>query len=240
MNNLVVSQPMVFPWVGLFEQVRLADIFVHYDDVHLPQGRSFITRVQVKTPQGINWLTIPVLHKNNALIRDIRIDNSQNWRNKHLKTLHHSYAKAPFFEEMFTLAEKFYIQTKDFLSEFNLAGIETIADYFGFKPKFILSSELCTSSHSTQKLVDIALLLSARRYITGLGALNYLEYDKFEAINVKVEYMDYKKTPYPQLNGPFTPFVSILDLIANCGKQGRQHIHSPSIYWKEFIEHERK
>ena len=44
--NLVVSQPMFLPWIGLFEQVRLADRFIHYDDVQLPQGRSFISRVK--------------------------------------------------------------------------------------------------------------------------------------------------------------------------------------------------
>ena len=51
---------MFFPWVGLFEQIRLANVFVHYDDVQLPQGRSFTTRVQLKAPTGVHWLTMPV------------------------------------------------------------------------------------------------------------------------------------------------------------------------------------
>lgn len=238
MNTLVVSQPMVFPWVGLFEQVRLADTFVHYDDVQLPQGRSFITRVQIKAPQGIGWLTVPVLKGDRRLIRDIRTDNSQRWHDKHLKTLQHCYSKAPFFQEMFALVERIYSEPFDFLWEFNVAGIEAVSSYFGFSPRFLLSSTLDTTTHSSQKLVDIAVLLGANRYITGLGALNYLEYDKFEDADIKVEYMCYQKAAYPQLNGPFTPFVSILDLIANCGKQGKDRICSPSTYWKEFIKNE--
>ena len=59
-KTVVISQPMFFPWVGIFEQIRLADIFVHFDDVQLPWGSSFINRVQIKTKDGIKWLTIPI------------------------------------------------------------------------------------------------------------------------------------------------------------------------------------
>ena len=52
-RTLVVSQPMFLPWVGLFEQVRLADVFIHYDDVQLPQGGNFMSRVQLKTASGV-------------------------------------------------------------------------------------------------------------------------------------------------------------------------------------------
>ena len=41
--------------------------------------------------------------------------------------------------------------------------------------------------------------------------------------------------PYPQLHGEFTPFVSALDLVANCGRAGRQYIHSKTVNWKEFV-----
>ena len=49
MKKIVISQPMLFPWIGIFEQIKLSDVYVHYDDAQLPQGRSFINRVQIKT-----------------------------------------------------------------------------------------------------------------------------------------------------------------------------------------------
>ena len=57
MTRVVVSQTMFFPWIGLFEQVRLADVFVHYDDVQFARG--FMNRVQVKVADGWRWLTAP-------------------------------------------------------------------------------------------------------------------------------------------------------------------------------------
>ncbi len=50
--------------------------------------------------------------------------------------------------------------------------------------------------------------------------------------------MDYRKTPYPQLHGEFTPYVSILDLIANTGGESGDYINSGTIYWKEFLQDE--
>ena len=55
MKTVVISQPMYFPWIGIFEQIRLADVFVFYDDVQFTRG--FINRVQYKTPQGTGWIT---------------------------------------------------------------------------------------------------------------------------------------------------------------------------------------
>ena len=55
----MISQPMYFPWVGMLEQMRLADVFVHLDDAQYSKG-GFLNRVQVKTQQGSSWITVPL------------------------------------------------------------------------------------------------------------------------------------------------------------------------------------
>ena len=57
--KVVITQPMFFPWAGLLEQLRMADIIVYYDDVQFSKG-SFTNRVQIKTPFGKKWLTVPL------------------------------------------------------------------------------------------------------------------------------------------------------------------------------------
>lgn len=235
-KTVVISQPMVFPWVGLFEQVRLADVFVHYDDVQFPQGRSFTNRVQIKMPGGnTQWLTIPVKRDGKQLIQDVLLDNAQDWKGKHLKTLQHAYAKAPFRDDMLTLVEQAYQYPTEQLSTLNIQTLEMVARYFGFEPEFALSSSLGTTSHSTQKLLDITRQMQGTRYVTGHGARHYMDHDLFESSGIRVEYMQYQCMPYPQCHGDFTPYVSILDLIANCGTEGQQYICSRSINWKAFL-----
>ena len=227
---------MFFPWVGLFEQVRLADVFVHYDDVQLPQGRTFITRVQLKGPDGPYWLTMPV--KRQSQLPDINetvTNDDQDWRRSHLKTLHHMYARATFGREMLDLVEGVYAMDAHNIATLNAAAIERIAGYFDLECEFRTSSETRVDGKSSERLLAIVVQLGGDRYITGHGARNYLNHELFEESGVRVEYMKYNRAEYKQLHGAFTPFVSILDLIANEGKDGRRVISSPSIYWKEFL-----
>jgi hypothetical protein len=234
--KIVISQPMFLPWIGLFEQIRLADYLVFYDDVQIPQGRSFMSRVQVKANSDIVWLTAPV-DKNSSgdLINNCCLSTQQDWRTKHLRTLHHCYARSPFFKLMYGLAEQIYSYPSNNLAEFNQNAIKIISSWLEFNIVYTRSSDLGIPGRSTQRLVNICNHFGAKVYITGLGALNYLEYDKFEESNISVHYMQYEKTPYKQLHGEFTPYVTILDAIANCGDGVRELICSNSIYWKDFI-----
>jgi hypothetical protein len=235
MSVVVISQPMFFPWIGIFEQLQLADEYVHFDDVQFPIGRSFTSRVQIKTQTGMQWLTVPVLKKGVRLIKDVIIDDTQNWREKHLKTLKHSYGKAPYGNEMLDLVHSIYSLDTNLLAELNRHAIESIASYFNLSAKYSVSSSYDIDAKSSEKLLGILRLLNAKVYITGHGARNYLDHMMFEQSGIRVEYMDYERTPYPQLYGDFEPHVSILDLIANNGRDGVKYIHSKTKYWKDFI-----
>ena len=226
---------MFLPWVGLFEQVRLADVFIHYDDVQLPQGRSFMARVQLKSANGVSWLTLPLDHtRSGKLLNEVRLFAQEDWRSKHLKTIRHAYGKRPYFNVMFALVEKIYSQTTDHLADFNIIAIEEIAQWLGLTPRFMRSSEMGVAGASTQRLVDLCAAVDCDIYVTGHGALKYLNHDKFEERDISVRYMDYRKMPYQQGHGEFTPYVSILDAIANCGPETRDLLCSDAIYWRDF------
>jgi hypothetical protein len=232
---LVVSQPMFLPWIGLFEQIRLADVFVHYDDVQLPQGRSFISRVQIKSANGVSWLTVPIDRvRSGRLINEVITFEEQAWRSKHLKTIRHAYGHAPHFESMFALAEKLYGDPSDRLGDFNSAATEQIAQRLGLTPRFLRSSSFAATGASTERLVNLCEATDCDVYVTGHGALNYLGHEQFERKGITVRYMDYQKVPYPQLHGSFTPYVSILDALANCGDGTRDLLCSEAVYWREF------
>ena len=59
MISVVITQPMYFPWIGMLEQMRLADHFVSYAGAAFSKG-GFTNRVQVKTANGVHWLTVPL------------------------------------------------------------------------------------------------------------------------------------------------------------------------------------
>lgn len=236
MNKIVISQPMFLPWIGIFEQIKLADIYVHYDDVQFPLGGSFMNRVQIKTCHGIQWITAPVKRQGKQLISSIEFDSQQDWKKKHLRKIKESYSKAKYSEEMMNLLEDIYSYNTNSLCQFNINAIIKICNYLNIDCEFVYSSQFSILSSSSNKLLEIVKKLEGNVYITGHGAKNYLDYELFEKNHIRVEFMDYKCNPYYQLHGEFTPYVSIIDLIANNGKDGLEYINSGTKNWRRFID----
>lgn len=235
MTALVLSQPMFFPWLGMFEQTKLADIHVHYNDVQFSKG-SFANRVQIKAPQGTQWLTAPIdRQRSGKLISETLLCAKEKWVGSHIAKLNR-YDEAPHFAEMIAVAKEAYSNPTSVLSDFNVAAYERVAALLGIQTTFTDADGLFLHLHSSARVHAICKHFGATRYITGLGARNYLDHELFEKSGIRVEYMDYRKLPYRQLFGEFTPFVSVLDAIANCGSGARDLLVSQSVYWKEFID----
>ena len=222
----------------MFEQIRLSDIYVHYSDVPFSRG-TFVNRVQVKTAQSVVWMTVPLVkQKLGQAICETRINYQKDWRHKHRELLRQSYAQTPYQEDMLQIVDSVYSEQHETLDELSKASIDAVCRYLGFDEsrRFLDIRELDVGGSSSQRVLDTVLALGGDTYTTGHGARNYLDHELFEAANVRVNYMDYRKTPYPQMHGEFTPFVSILDLIANTGGESRNCINSETIFWKEFLE----
>ena len=231
---------MFFPWVGMFEQIRLGDVYVHYSDVPFSKG-SFVNRVQVKTAQGIVWMTVPLLkQKLGQPICKVQINYQKDWRLKHRELLRQAYARTPYQDDMLQIVDNVYSEQHVTLDELSKASIAAVCRYLGLEEsrRFLDIRELDVGGSGSQRVLDTVLALDGDTYTTGLGARNYLKHELFEAANVRVNYMDYRKTPYPQMHGEFTPYVSILDLIANTGGASGNYINSETIYWKEFLQYE--
>ena len=73
--------------MGLFGEkqlVRMADIFVFYDDVKVSR-QNWQSRNQIKTAWGTQWLVVPVLGSNDATVREsapnacMRLPATRSW-----------------------------------------------------------------------------------------------------------------------------------------------------------------
>ena len=236
--NVVISQPMYFPWVGMFEQIALADAFVFYTDVQFSKG-SFTNRVQLKTQTGSSWMTVPLQGlKLGQRIDEVAVKPARDWKPRHLSMLRESLGDAPFFGEAEELLAELPESDTGTIADVSSASMMAVCRYFGLdrKVKFVDIDELGIGGKGSDRVLDIVKSLDGTRYITGHGARSYLDHDAFEASGIAVEYMDYQCTPYPQFHGPFTPFVSVLDMVAHCGRAGLARIHSATKPWRSFID----
>ncbi|KRE88866.1 hypothetical protein ASG87_07910 [Frateuria sp. Soil773] len=235
--RVVISQSMYFPWVGLLEQVKLADVFVHYDDVQFTRG--FYNRVQIRSENGTRWLTVPTKkHPRETHIDHVLVDDSQDWREQHRNALVQCYRLSPYLEDMLAVFDDAHSRHAANLGDVSRESIMALARYFGLSENrsFTRSASLDAPGRSSERLLAICRKLGATAYVTGHGARNYLDHELFETWGIEVRYMNYQKLPYPQPYDHFTPFVSGLDLIANCGRSGAKYICSGTVSWKDFID----
>ena len=237
MTNVVISQSMLFPWVGIMEQMLLADVFIHYDDVQFSKG-GFTNRVQLKTDNGSRWMTVPLMdYKFGQAISEVGIQPSNKWMSKHLDFLKLSFSGTPYASEALDLATEVYSREYSDIGSLSRQSMLVLAEYFGLlkNTQVIDVTSLDIAGSGSERVLEIVKAVNGSCYITGHGALNYLNYDLFENAGIEVAYMNYRRLPYPQPYGKFNPHVSSLDLVANCGRQGISRICSKAIYWRKFL-----
>ena len=181
------------------------------------------------------WLTVPIKKQDKVNINQTVIDYSQSWQAKHLKSLAHFYAKAPFREEALQLVEDVFRFKDADLASLNIRAVEAVAKYLSIKTKSLRSSSLAALGASSDKLINIVKATGGSQYVTGHGAKNYLQHEQFEEHGISVEYMNYENKAYQQWDNTFISHMSILDLIAYKGHGGVDCIVSKTIHWREFI-----
>jgi len=236
--NVVISQSMLFPWVGMLEQIRLADVYIFYDDVQFSKG-GFTNRVQIKTPQGSRWLTVPLdALKLGQSIEEVAIKEKAAWVERHLEFLRQSLKGAPFFDDAMDVVQTVYEGGYSNIGSLARESVLSVARYYGLldKTRLVDVKDLGVPGSGSERVLAIVKAVAGNSYITGHGAKHYLDHDLFEGANITVKYMDYRKVEYPQLHGEFTPYVSSLDLIANCGPSGKQYICSEAVDWRQFLQ----
>jgi hypothetical protein len=234
MKSVVISQPQLLPWPGFFELVASADVYVHLDDAQFSRG-GFINRVQIKHPAGSKWMSVPLKGRGSFQeINDVEAVGT-DWKRRHRELVRQSLARAPHLDLALAVLDAVYATER--LAELLMAGIELPAAKMNLRrpTQWIRSSKLGLAGMSWERVLAIVKAVGGTHYVTAHGAANYLNHEAFETAGVIVDYLDYSKTPYPQLHGDFTPYVSVLDLIANLGTDAHTALRPRTIPWREFL-----
>ena len=220
MKKVAIVQSNYIPWKGYFDMIAAVDEFVLFDDMQFTR-RDWRNRNLIKTPNGAEWLTIPIKIKGkyHQTIRETEIDGD-NWALKNWKSLAQNYRRAPYFTEVAEWLEPLYCESPcKQLSQVNRLFLEAICRYLEIGTKITNSWDYRLTEGKSERLVDICIQAGGTEYISGPAARNYIEEGVFREAGIKVTWFDYDEYPtYPQLWGEFCHGVTILDLLFNCGK----------------------
>jgi len=224
--KVAAIQSSFIPWRGYFDFIASVDVFVFLDDVQYT-ARDWRSRNKIKTPKGIEWITVPVVHgKRGLLVSEAKIDYSQGWIKKLQGSWTANYGRSEFFNETVELLAGIETARYENLSSLNIELTKRICNYLCIATPLIISSDLSLVGTKTVRLIDLLKKLNATTYLSGPSADAYLDKEAFRRNGIRLKYKSYDYDPYPQLWGPFDGAVTVLDLIANCGPEAKSHIRS--------------
>ena len=227
MTIVSIHQPGYIPWLGFFKKIEYSDVFVFLDDVQYVKN-GYQNRNKIKTEKGEMWLTIPTTRKFKTILKDIKIDNTSRWKEKHSKSIVQNYSKAKFFNKYWEDMSIFYQKDYEYLIDFNMEIILFLMKKFEIKTKILFSSELEISTEGSERILDICKLLNAEKYLSGILGKAYLNEDDFIKNNIKVEYQNFQHPKYSQCYPPFVTHMGAIDLLFNEGVKSEEILKKSS------------
>jgi hypothetical protein len=224
MIKAAIIQSSYIPWKGYFDIIHDVDKFVFLEDVQYTK-HDWRSRNRVKTSGGVKWLSVPVLGGIYQKIFEAKIDNSLKWSDKHVRTIHHSYAARDYYrsycDDIFSVLNKKY----ETISDLNIALISKLSSLLGIETELINSRDLEAPGARDDRLISICERIGADCYLSGPAAKDYIMNEKFDRAGIRLEYKSYDGYPeYEQPWGPFDPLVSVIDLIFCCGERAPYYV----------------
>lgn len=234
--RIVINQPTYLPWIGYFDLVDQADLFVALDNVQFVK-QSWQQRNRIKTANGLQWLTVPVQFRGRLgqSIKDVEIRDPDFCRS-HLRALELAYRRAPYFAEYFpSLSAVIERRCAGLLSDLNIELIEWALNALGISTPVVKASSLGVQGKRTDLLAAICEKVGANEYLSPAGSACYLlsEQSILKDRGIDVLFHHYEHPEYRQVFSPFEPYASIVDLLFNHGpesvrvlRQGRRKAYS--------------
>jgi|TARA_B110000027_G_C16070685_1_gene278911 hypothetical protein len=215
-----ILQPTYLPWIGYFDMIDIADIYVVFDDVQFSK-KSWQQRNYIKTKQGALMLSLSISKaKLTTSIKDIKIFDNKKILENHWKTISLAYKKSTYFEKYKKLFENIYSKNYIFLRDFNLDIIKLVCEIIGIKSSFVNSSDIIIKKNyndMTKKIIQLCDSVGITTLYDAHGASKILDINVINESNIDFKFQNLNHPSYNQLYGKFIPYMSVIDLIFNEG-----------------------
>lgn len=214
---LAVMQPYIFPYIGYYQLVYSSDVFIFYDDVSFIK-QSYINRNNILANGKNLRFTLPVLGaSSNVLIENLKYSNSK----KILRTIAQSYAKAPYFDDVFPMIEFVFNQNNRNVTHINSLSIKVVFKYLDINKKMLIASQIDydRTKERADRLIELSKMHDCDQYINSPGGKTLYEKNYFEKQGIKLDFIENEIQLYSQNADEFVPYLSMIDILMNCNKE---------------------
>jgi len=232
---VAAHQPSYLPWLGYFDKLAKADLFVIMDHLQF-EAQNFQNRNRIKLNTGPAWVTVPVERGSQTdTILDKKIQNTsspkEHWQRRTWLTLENNYRRAPYFEMYADELKDVYTRPWDKLIDLDMHMLQLACKWLGIHRPIIRSSTLDLEGQKTDMLIDLCRKVNADAYLTGSGgSQDYLDAERMGRHGLGVHWQQFEHPTYPQRYAHlgFVPNLGFLDLLLNCGPESRNILFESS------------
>jgi hypothetical protein len=218
---VAIHQPNFLPWLGYFDKMARADVFILLDDAQQQKkGGSYTNRVRMLVGGEPSWVTVPIDRSYHGVreIREVEIDDSRPWRDKVLRTIEQSYSRAPAFEDVFPLVTELVERRDANLADYNTAAVTRLAGFLGLEDtEIVRSSALGAEGTATKRLIELTKAAGGTAYMSGGGAGGYQDDDAFEDAGIELLTQDFEHPRYRAGDGEHPDGLSVVDPLMELG-----------------------
>jgi hypothetical protein len=216
--KVAIHQPQYLPWLGYFDKLDSADVFIFLDTVQFKK-HEWQNRNRIRTKDGWQWLTVPIIDRFPERIDLVEINGRTHWQRKHCQALRLHYGGAPFWNpigpELLALLERPWTR----LSELNVAVTDLLCRHLGIQTRCLLASSLQAGEDPTERLIDLCRAVGGTAYLAGQTGPSYMDVGRFFQAGIDIHVQAYQHPQYPQRYMPFVSHLAVVDMIFHCGPE---------------------
>ena len=242
-TSAAIMQPYFFPYLGYFQLVGAVDKFFPYDNFKYSTG-GWVNRNRILGPDHCPlMLSVPIRGgKTTQVIRDVQIDNWAYRRKKMLRSIDHSYRRAPYFRETRGLIEDVLFGVTDQLGQLNVDCIVKVTDFLKIETELFTdsapfqgmedrlaaqpddgpppaqASQMEGAPRRVSRVVEICRELGADTYVNALGGQELYSKEVFADFGLDLHFIRTRPNQYRQGPGAFVADLSIIDVLMHNGR----------------------
>lgn len=209
-----IMQPYFLPYIGYFQLIKAADIFVIYDHIKYTK-KGWINRNRLLLNGHDAFFSLP-LKKSSDTLDVVEKELASDYEpEKLLRQFAGAYAGAPFFDEIFPLLTEILMCQERNLFHYIYHSLQLVCRYLDIQTDIRLSSELPFNQElkGQDKVIAICQALNADRYMNAIGGTALYDRQVFRENKLELQFLQSSPVEYQQFSTPFVPWLSIIDVL---------------------------
>jgi hypothetical protein len=212
-------QPYFFPYLGYFSLIKHTDKFILFDAVQFIR-HGWIERNRVlKQNGGWLYLQVPILNKSReVIIKDLLIDNSQDWKEKIFAQLQPYKKVAPYYFRVIKMLNEILENEYETIVDLNFQTIKHICAYLSIGKEISVFSQMNLDIEQVTSPDEWALNICKRlknvdEYWNPPGGQSFFDKSKYDSAGIDLKFQTVDLEDYEQNREDFEPGLSIIDVI---------------------------